>query len=327
MVSGQTAAKFDLATHPRRSMRQAYGEAVLALMRQNPKVVALSADCQGMFFLGDAAKEFPKRHFEVGIAEQNLIGIAAGLASTGLIPYAAGLAPFVSMRACEQVRTDCGYTNFNVKIGVLYGGLTQPVGGSTHHATEDLSILRAMPNLTIVCPADGLETYKAVMAAAAWPGPVYIRLGGRDPEPVVYQEDYDFQIGKAVTLREGKDLTIIGTGGMSLFALWGAEMLAAEGIHARVLNLHTIKPIDEVAIVKAARETGRILTIEEHNVYGGLGGAVAEVVVQKCPVPMRFIGIPDVYASVGPLYPLRAKYGLSAENVVAQAKALLAEFK
>jgi transketolase len=306
-------------------MRQAFGEAVLALMRQNPKVVILNADCQGMFFLGDATKEFPKRSFEVGIAEQNLIGIAAGMASTGLMPYAVGLAPFVSMRACEQVRTDCGYTNFNVKMGVMYGGLTQPVGGSTHHATEDLSILRAMPNITVIAPADALETYKAVIAAAERPGPVYIRLGGRDPEPVVYQEDYKFEIGKAVTLREGRDLTIVGTGGMTLFALWGAEMLAAEGIQARVLDLHTIKPIDEEAIVKAAKETGRIMTIEEHNVYGGLGGAVAEVVVQKYPVPMKFIGIEDLYASVGPLYPLRAKYGLSAENVAAQAKAFLAQ--
>lgn len=323
MVSGQAAPRFDLASHPKRSMRQSYGEAVLALMRENPKVVALNADCQDMVFLRAAAEEFPKRCFQVGIAEQNLIGIAAGMASAGLIPYAAGLAPFVSMRACEQIRTDCGYTNFNVKIGVLYGGLSQPVGGSTHHATEDLSILRAMPNLTVIAPADGLETYKAVIAAASHPGPVYIRMGGREAEPVVYQEEYDFVIGKAVTLREGNDLTIIGTGTMTFFALWGAELLAAEGIQARVLNLHTIKPVDREAIVKAARETGRILTVEEHNVYGGLGAAVAEVVVQSCPVPMKFIGIEDVYASVGPLYPLRAKYGLSAENVAAQAKALL----
>ncbi len=325
MVVEESKSRFDLAAVPRRSMRQAFGEALVELGRRNPKVVSLNADCAGMFFLGDFAREFPRRAFNLGIAEQNMIGIAAGLASAGLIPFCCGLAPFVSMRACEQVRTDCGYTNFNVKIAVLYGGLTQPVGGSTHHATEDLAILRAMPNLTVIAPADARETYLATLAAASHPGPVYLRLGGRDPEPVVYQDDYDFAIGKAVTLREGSDLTIAATGPMVLFALWAAEALAAEGVQARVLDVHTVKPLDQAAIVRAAQETGRILTVEEHNVLGGLGGAVAEVVVQHCPVPMKMVGIPDLYASVGPLYPLRAKYGLSWEGVAAQAMALLAQ--
>lgn len=325
MVTERRSPRFDIAGHPRRSMRQSYGQALLALGRTNPKVVSLSADCVGMFFLDDFAKEYPKRAFNVGIAEQDLIGIAAGLASCGLIPFCSGLAPFVSMRACEQIRTDCGYTNFNVKMAVLYSGLTQPVGGSTHHATEDLAILRSMANLTVIAPADGLEAYKATLAAAEHPGPVYIRLGGRDPEPVVYERDYDFRIGRAVTLREGDELTIIATGTMTRFALWAAEALADDGVSARVVNMHTVKPLDHEAIAKAARETGRILTVEEHNVLGGLGGAVAEVVVGECPVPMRILGIPDLYASVGPLLPLRAKYGLTWENIAAEAKSLLAK--
>lgn len=322
---GTGAASFNLKSHPAESSRKAYGQAVLELGRRNPQVVLLAADCsRGM--LEDFIKEFPERFFNFGIAEQNMVGAAAGLASCGYLPYATSFAPFLSMRAVEQIRNDVAYTGFNVKFGGMLGGLSYGAGGATHHGTEDMSIFRAIANLVALVPADGHEAYRATLAAAAHEGPVHIRLG-RNPEPMVYSQvapaDYDYVIGKAVMLRDGTDVTLIAAGATVLHAVWASEVLAGEGIRARVLNMHTIKPVDRVAIVAAARETGHILTVEENNVLGGLGGAVAEVVVAECPVRMKLLGIQDLYTSSGHEHDLQAIYGINWEAIVKGTRDLL----
>ena len=325
-MTGAGANAFDIASHPVESSRKAYGQAVLDLARKDPKVVLLAADCsRGM--LEDFIKEFPERFFNFGIAEQNLVGAAAGLASCGFLPYATSFAPFLSMRAVEQIRNDVAYTNFNVKFGGMLGGLSYGPGGATHHGTEDMTIFRSIANLVALVPADAREAYRATVAAAAHIGPVHIRLG-RNSEPVVYSqvfpEEYDYTIGKAVQLREGNDVTLIAAGATVLHAVWASEALAREGIRARVLNMHTIKPVDREAIVHAARETGHIVTAEENNVLGGLGGAVAEVVVVECPVRMRILGIPDVFTTSGHEHDLQVAYGINWEAIAKAARELLA---
>lgn len=325
MITPERAAGFNLDNVPKVATRTAYGEALVELGRRNPKLIALAADCARGVIDG-FVKEFPDRFFNVGVAEQNLIGISAGMANSGLLPFALSYSPFLSMRAIEQIRDDVAYPNLNVKIAGMLGGIAQSVGGTTHHATEDFAILRSVANMTLLVPADAIEAHKATIAAAEHVGPLYIRMG-RNPEPLVYStvfsEEYDYVIGKAVTMREGSDVTLIATGTMVFLTVLAAEALAEQGIRARVLNMHTLKPIDREAIVKAARETGRIVTVEEHTVYGGLGGAVAEVVVSECPVPMRIMGIPDVYVSVGPHLKLLAKYDLSPEGIAKAARGLM----
>jgi transketolase len=318
MVSAQNPAAIE-----KKSTRIAFGEALLELGRKNPNIVALTADTYTLSGLDMFGGEFPDRTFDIGIAEQNLIGMASGLASTGLIAFATSYAPFLSTRSLEQIRNDAAYTGFPVKVIATCGGIAIAVGGSTHHAIDDLAIMRAIPNVTIVVPADAHDAYQATFAIAEWPGTVYFRLGGREAEPVLGAGDYPIEIGKAVQLRDGKDLTIIACGSQVWSALRAAETLSAEGIEARVLNMHTIKPLDEEAIVKAAQETGRIVTAEEHNVKGGLGGAVAEVLALRKPTPMRMVGIEDEFATIGPLAKLYEKYNLTPAGVVAKAHEVL----
>lgn len=325
MITPEKVLPIDLNSVPKKATRNSYGEGLIEVARRNPKVIALAADCaRGV--IDNFREQFPDRFFNVGIAEQNLIGISAGLANSGLLPFALSYSPFLSMRSIEQIRDDVAYPNLNVKVAAMLGGISQSLGGTTHHATEDFAILRSVANMTLVVPADAVETYKATLAIAEHVGPLYLRIG-RNPEPLVYgtvfSEEYDYVIGKAVTLREGSDVTIIATGTMVFLAVVAADMLVQEGVKARVLNMHTIKPIDREAIIAAARETGRIVTVEEHNIYGGLGGAVAEVVVSNCPVPMRIMGIPDVYVGVGPHLKLLAKYDVSPEGIARAARKLL----
>ncbi len=290
-----------------KSTRDGFGEALLELGRENERVVALTADTYTLSRIDLFGSEFPERTFDIGIAEQNLIGMAAGLASTGMLPFATSYAPFLSTRSLEQIRNDAAYTGFKVRVIAVSGGITISVGGSTHHAIDDLAILRAIPGITVLVPADGVEAYKLTKAMVDIDGPVYLRLGGRGAEPLLNKGDYPVEIGKAVTLREGTDLTPGG----------------AEGKQARVLNMHTIKPLDTEAIIKAAAETGRIVTAEEHSIKGGLGGAVAEVVALNHPVPMRMVGINDEFVTIGPLDALYERYKLTAEGVLEKAREVL----
>ena len=316
-----SALAFDVSTHPRKLIRAGFGEALLELGERNPNVVALSADLACVTGVKEFAQKFPDRAFNVGIAEQNLVGIAAGLASCGLVPFATTYAPFLTLRALEQIRDDVAYTKFNVKMAAACTGISYGPGGSTHHSTEDIALMRSLPNMTVLVPADARECYKATLAAADQPGPVYIRMGApRAEDFVVYREDYDYRIGKSVRLREGEDVTIIATGVLVFHAMLASDLLRQEGLGVRVVNMHTIKPIDRAEIIAAARDTGRIVTAEEHSVIGGLGGAVAEVVVQECPVPMRMVAIPDIFASIGPTLQLYAKYGLTWDGIARVAR-------
>lgn len=310
-------------TTPAKSTRLGFGEALLEIGRANPSVIALTADTYMLSCIELFDKELPGRTFDVGIAEQNLVGIAAGLASCGMQPYVASYAPFLTARSLEQVRNDICYPGFDVKIAAVCAGIAISVGGSTHHAIDDLAFLRAIPGIAILVPADAVESYKLTLAMAKRFGPAYLRLGGRAAEPFLGMGDYPVEIGKAVQLRDGGDLTIIACGALVLPSLRAAEALAKEGVEARVLNMHTIKPLDKEAIVKAAKETGRIVTAEEHNVHGGLGGAVAEILAQTVPTPVRMLGIPDVFATIGGLQELYDRYNLNAEGVLATAKAVL----
>lgn len=314
---------FDAATCKRESTRLAFGKAVIDLGAQKPDLVFLTADGATPTGTVEFFKRYPDRAFNVGIAEQNLIGMAAGIASCGLPTVVGGYAPFLAYRSYEQVRNDIAYTKLNVTIGGVYSGISMATGGSTHHTTEDLAAFRAMANAIVITPADAREAYKATFAAVEHGGCVYIRLGGRTPEPVLYTEDYDFRIGKAVTIREGEDATIIATGAVTTYAALAADELKKDGFSVRVLNMHTVKPLDTEAVIKAARETGQILTVEEHNVLGGLGGAVAEAVTNEYPVPVKRVGIQDIFASIGPLYGLHKKYGLTPEGIAASARDLL----
>jgi transketolase len=306
-----------------KSTREGFGEALVEVGRKNPNVVAITADTYTLSGLTAFGKEFPDRVYDIGIAEQNLIGMAAGLGSCGLVAFATSYAPFLSTRSLEQIRNDAAYTNFPVKVVAVAGGIAISVGGSTHHAIDDLAIMRAIPKMTVVVPADAVESYKLTFQIADLPGPVYLRLGGRAPEPLLNLGDYPVELGKASQLRDGKDLTIVACGALVYASLQAAERLASEGIQARVLNMHTIKPLDRDAIIRAAEETGRIVTAEEHNVLGGLGSAVAEVVTATKPVPIRMLGIQDEFATIGPLAALYERYNLTVEGVLATAREVL----
>ncbi|MGB4461649.1 MAG: transketolase family protein, partial [Tepidanaerobacteraceae bacterium] len=277
--------------------RDAYGEALAQLGEEIKDIVVLDADLSGSTKTSVFAKKFPERFFNVGIAEQNLMGTAAGFATCGKIPFASTFAVFATGRAFEQVRNSICYPKLNVKIAATHAGLTVGEDGATHQSVEDLSLMRALPNMTVISPADAVETKKAVMAAAFHQGPVYIRLGRMAVE-TIFDEDYEFEIGKGKVLREGSDVAIIATGIMVAEALRAAEILEKEGINAMVVNIHTLKPIDEDIILKAA-DCGAIVTAEEHTVIGGLGSAVAEVLAEKKPTPMRRIGIKDRFGLSG----------------------------
>ncbi|HHV61480.1 MAG TPA: transketolase family protein [Firmicutes bacterium] len=303
--------------------RTAYGKALVELGKVNPNVVVLDADLAKSTKSGDFMKAFPDRFFEMGIAEQDMIGTAAGLAAAGKIPFASTFAVFAAGRVFDQVRQAVGYTKLNVKIGATHAGVTVGEDGASHQSVEDIALMRSIPNMTVIVPADAVETQKAVFAAAEYYGPVYLRMG-REEVPVLFDEDYRFEIGKAVMLRDGKDVTIIACGVMVAPALEASEELSREGISARVLNMHTVKPIDREAIETAAKETGAIVTAEEHNIMGGFGSAVAEVVVSTLPVPVEMVGIKDVFGQSGKPAELLEYYGLTSGNIVEAARRAIA---
>ncbi|MEW6172377.1 MAG: transketolase family protein [Bacillota bacterium] len=299
--------------------REAYGKALVQIGAENPDVVVLDADLSKSTKTIDFKKAYPDRFFDFGVAEQNMIGTAAGLAAAGKIPFCSSFAVFATGRVFDQVRQSVAYPRLNVKIGASHAGITVGEDGSSHQSIEDIALMRVLPNVTVFVPADAVEVAGAVRAAAAINGPVYIRLG-RAPVPVLHGEDFVFKPGEAVMLRDGNDATIISTGIMVAVALEAADALSREGIEVRVLDIHTIKPIDVSAVVQAARETGAVVTAEEHSIIGGLGSAVAEVLAENYPVPLKRVGIEDSFGESGKPDELMAKYGLTSANIVLSVK-------
>ena len=300
--------------------RQAYGEALASMGEKYPNLVVLDADLAEATKTILFRKKFPDRHIDCGIAESNMISIAAGMSTVGLIPFASSFAMFAAGRAFEQVRNSIGYPHLNVKIGATHAGISVGEDGATHQCNEDIALMRTIPGMTIINPADGLETWKAVEAAINYEGPVYLRFG-RFAVPYLYDEStYKFEIGKGITLTEGKDVTIVATGLMVSIALEACELLKNEGISARVVNIHTIKPLDEELIVNCAKETGALVTCEEHSIIGGLGSAVCETLSEKCPVPVLRVGVEDKFGKSGNVPALLSEYGLTAQNIAAKAK-------
>ena len=303
--------------------RQVICDTLMELAKDDKDIYVLTSDSRGSASMTNFANEFPKQFVEVGIAEQNLVGIAAGLATTGKKCFAASPACFLTMRSIEQVKVDVAYSNTNVKLIGISGGVSYGALGMSHHSLQDIAVMRAIPNMDIFLPADRFETEKLVRELVKYDKPAYIRIG-RNPVDDVYEStDFDFQIGKANVMREGKDITIIATGETVKPAIEASDELKELGIKCRVLNMHTIKPLDEEAIIKAAKETGNIITVEEHSIYGGLGAAVSEVVVQNAPVPMKIVGIKDEAAITGTSKEIFNYYGLSKENLVKLAKELI----
>ncbi len=296
------------------SIREAYGKALLELGMENEDIVALDADLSRSTMTRFFAREFPERFFECGIAEQNMIGIAAGMAAAGKIPFASTFAVFVPGRCFDQVRMSIAQPGLSVKLVTTHGGLSVGEDGTSHQSIEDLSLICSLPGFSVIVPADAIETTEAVKAAAATLGPFYIRLC-RPKLPLVYGEDYQFKLGKAAMMRQGGDATIIAIGLMVKAALEAARNLEREGIYCRVLNMSTLKPIDEAAIIQAAAETGAIVTAEEHLEHGGLGSLVAQVVAKNRPVPMEFIAIKDTYAKSGKPSELLERYGLTDKDI------------
>lgn len=305
-----------------KATREAYGEALKKLAANNPNVVVLDADLSGSTKTSEFKKVSPERFFNVGIAEQNLIGTAAGMSLAGKIPFASSFAMFAAGRAFEIIRNTVAYPFLNVKIAATHAGLTVGEDGASHQAIEDISLMRSIPNMTVINPADCIEAEQAVLKAAEYVGPVYIRLGRMAVEDV-YDSSYQFEIGKGVELKEGNDVTIIATGIMVQKALKAAASLKDQGIDARVINIHTIKPIDKEIIIKAARETGIIVTAEEHSIIGGLGSAVLEVLSDTCPVPVRRIGVMDTFGESGKPEDLMKKYMLTEENIENSCKEMM----
>ena len=303
--------------------RESYGNALAELGKDHNDVVVLDADLAGATKTSTFKKAFPDRHFDCGIAESNMMSIAAGIATTGMVPFASTFAMFAAGRAFEQVRNSIGYPHLNVKIGATHAGISVGEDGATHQCNEDIALMRTIPGMTIISPSDDVEAKAAVRAAYEFEGPVYLRFG-RLAVPVINDTpDYKFEIGKGVVLREGKDVAIIATGLCVNSALEAAEMLAKDGIDAKVINIHTIKPIDADLIVEAAKETGKVVTVEEHSIIGGLGGAVCEVLSEKTPVPVKRIGINDVFGESGPAVKLIEKYGLDGKGVYESVKAFV----
>ncbi|MDD5341524.1 MAG: transketolase family protein [Patescibacteria group bacterium] len=305
-----------------KACRDGYGEALLELAKKNKNVVVLCADLEESTRTIDFGKKYPRRFVEVGVAEQNLAGIAAGLALEGKIPFMSSFAVFSPGRNWEQIRISICYNKANVKIVSSHAGLNVGEDGATHQALEDLATMRAIPNMTVIAPCDYLETKKAVMAAAKFKGPIYIRFG-REKTPVITAKQSRFQIGRAEILRQGKDVTIIACGPMVAEALKAAEELAKQKITAEVINCHTIKPVDRGTIIKSAKKTKRVVTIEEHEVNGGLGSAVAEVLSQNYPVKMEIIGMPDKFGESGTAQQLLDKYGLNKNAIIKAVKRLI----
>jgi len=305
--------------------RESYGQALVELGAMDERVVAIDADLAGSTKTGVFGKAFPERHFNCGIAECNVMGTAAGMAAMGLIPFASSFAMFATGRAWEIIRNSIGYTRLNVKICASHGGISVGEDGASHQCCEDFALMRAIPGMLVMSPADDVEARKMVRAAYEYNGPVYIRLG-RAAIPVFHDEDYEFSIGKGEVLHEGTDIAIISNGVLTYEALKAAERLETEGISARVINMGTIKPIDADIVVAAAKECGgRIITAEEHSVVGGLGEAVAAVLAEKYPARLRRIGLQDVFGFSGPMAELMVAFGLDADNIVKTAKVFLSE--
>lgn len=299
--------------------RDAYGDALVELGRENPDIVVLDADLSKSTKTNLFCKEFADRHFNMGIAEANMISTAAGLATCGKIPFASTFAVFASGRAWEQVRMSVCYPELNVKIVATHGGITVGEDGASHQANEDIAVMRALPNITVVVPADGIETKKAVRAIADYHGPVYMRLG-RSGVPVVFDESYEFVLGRAVVMRPGDDVSIFACGIMVAEALEAAELLKAEGVSAEVVNVSTIKPLDVETILESVRKTGCAVSAEEHSIVGGLGSAVAEAIIDACPIPMERVGVPDTFTESGKPSELLKKYGMTPADIAAAAR-------
>ncbi|MCP4109060.1 MAG: transketolase family protein [Desulfobacteraceae bacterium] len=322
MSEGLTWTVYDANTM---TQAEIYGEVLCKLGEQYPKIVGLSADLANSTKIGKFGDKFPERFFNVGIAEQNLFGVAAGLAKSGLVPFVSTMAVFTCMRAAEQVRTDICYQNLDCKIIATHAGTSFGPAGTTHHCTEDLAIMKSFANMTVIVPADGIETANAVRACMEHPGPVYIRIG-RGFEPKFYEkEDYGFQIGKAVELTQGTDITIICCGITVLQAVEAAKFLKEnDGLSVRVLNIHTVKPIDEEAILKAVQETRRIVTIEEHNIHGGLGSAVADIIAASGKgCAFTKVGIPDCFCEVGYPEDLYSHYKLDTDGIIEKVREIM----
>ena len=300
--------------------RESYGNALAELGKVNEKVYVLDADLAGATKTGIFKKAFPDRHIDCGIAECNMMGIAAGLSTTGLIPFCSSFAMFASGRAFEQVRNSIGYPHLNVKIGATHAGVTVGEDGASHQCNEDLAVMRTIPGMVVICPSDDIEVKAAVKAAAEYVGPVYMRFG-RSAVPVINDTpDYKFEIGRGILLKEGKDVTIIATGVCVCEALKAAEALKQEGIDAEVINLHTIKPLDKDLVLQSAKKTGRVVTVEEHSVIGGLGSAVADVLAEANAAVLKKIGVPDVFGESGTAGQLLHKFKLDAEGIAEGVK-------
>lgn len=301
--------------------RESYGKTLVELGREHEDLVVLDADLAEATKTGMFKKEFPERHIDCGIAECNMAGIGAGLAATGKVPFISSFAMFASGRAFEQIRNSIAYPHLNVKIGATHGGISVGEDGATHQCNEDFALMRSLPGMTVVCPSDDVEACAAVKAAYAHEGPVYLRFG-RLAVPVINDRpDYRFELGKGIVLREGTDVTIIATGLCVNSALEAAELLEKDGISAHVVNIHTLKPLDEELVVEAAKKTGKVVTVEEHSIIGGLGSAVCECLSEKHPVPVYRIGIRDVFGESGPAVELLKKYKLDGQGVYEQIKA------
>ena len=312
-----------MAEMVKKATRESFGETVTALAAEYPEIVVLDADLAAATKTGIFKKAYPERFFDCGIAECNMVGVAAGLATCGKIPFAASFAMFSAGRAFEQVRNSVGYPKLNVKIVGSHAGISVGEDGATHQCCEDIALMRTIPGMTVIVPADDIEARACVRAAYEFEGPVYMRFG-RLATPVINdREDYEFKIGRGVVVREGSDVTIIACGLMVAEALEAAEALAADGIDAEVINMHTIKPLDERLVVASAKKTGRVVTAEEHSIVGGLGEAVASVLAEQHPVPMRRVGVRDVYGESGPAVDLLHKYGLDADGIEAAVRSVL----
>ncbi|MPW25392.1 transketolase family protein [Alkalibaculum sp. M08DMB] len=303
--------------------RVAYGNALAKLGKTNKNIVVLDADLSKSTNTATFCKAEPERHFNCGIAEQNMLGIAAGLAASGKIAFASTFAVFGAGRAFEIIRNSICYPKLNVKVAVTHAGLTVGEDGATHQSIEDVAIMRSLPNMIVLCPADAVETEKMINTIVEYNGPVYIRLG-RPNLPIILSEDYEFEIGKSVELQDGKDVTIIAMGIMVAQALKASEELKSEGISARVINMSTIKPIDEQAVIKAAKETGAIVTAEEHSIIGGLGSAVADVLVKDTFAPLEKVGVQDTFGESGKPDELLEKYGLTYKEIIEASKKAIA---
>lgn len=304
--------------------RESYGNALAELGKEYPELVVLDADLAGATKTGVFKKVFPERHIDCGIAECNMMSVAAGMATMGKIPFASTFAMFAAGRAYEQVRNSIGYPHLNVKIGATHAGISVGEDGATHQCNEDLALMRAIPGMTVICPADDVEAKAAVRATVEYVGPVYLRFG-RLAVPVINdKEDYHFEIGKGIALREGKDVTIIATGLEVSECLEAAKLLEEDGIDAEVINIHTIKPIDKDLILASAKKTGKVVTVEEHSVIGGLGSAVDEVLGTNAPTMTMTIGIEDVFGESGPARALIEKYGLDAKSIYEKVKSFVA---